>query len=59
MLFRSELERLGIGAIVEDGRVVAATNAPAPRAPWVLTVAWLLLPLAVLLVAAFRRASAE
>ncbi|MCQ9346734.1 hypothetical protein [Corynebacterium phoceense] len=55
----AELERLGIGAIVEDGRVVAATNAPAPRAPWVLTVAWLLLPLAVLLVAAFRRASAE
>lgn len=40
------LERLGVGAVVEDGQIVAETSAgPQPR-PWGLVVAWLLTPLA-------------
>lgn len=41
-----ELEKLGIGAVVDDGRIVAETPAPSPRVPWALTLLWLLTPLA-------------
>ena len=45
------LERLGVGAVVEGGQIVAETDAgPQPR-PWGLVVAWLLTPLAAGLIA--------
>lgn len=45
------LERLGVGAVVADGQIVAETGAgPQPR-PWGLVVAWLLTPLAAGLIA--------
>ncbi|MGV0352831.1 hypothetical protein [Corynebacterium confusum] len=44
------LERLGVGAVVEGGQIVAETDAgPQPR-PWGLVVAWLLTPLAARLI---------
>lgn len=44
----ARLEELGVGVVVEGGRIVAETTAPARPVPWALTVLWLLSPLAAL-----------
>ena len=41
----ARLEELGVGAVVEDGRIVATTNAQPAPVPWGLSVAWCALPL--------------
>lgn len=41
----ARLEELGVGAVVEDGRIVATTNAQPAPAPWGLSAAWCALPL--------------
>lgn len=48
------LEELGVGAVVEDGRIVATTNAQPAPAPWGLSAAWCALPLLVILRSAHR-----
>ena len=48
------LEELGVGAVVEDGRIVATTNAQPAPAPWGLSAAWCALPLLVILRSARR-----
>ena len=48
------LEKLGVGAVVEDGRIVATTNAQPAPAPWGLSAAWCALPLLVILRSAHR-----
>ena len=46
------LEELGVGAVVEDGSIVATTNAQPAPAPWGLSAVWCALPL----LATFRSA---
>ncbi|OFN75487.1 hypothetical protein HMPREF2526_03140 [Corynebacterium sp. HMSC070E08] len=48
------LEELGVGAVVEDGRIAATTNAQPASAPWGLSAAWCALPLLVILRSARR-----
>lgn len=48
------LEELGVGAVVEDGRIVATTNAQPAPVPWALSAAWCALPLLVVLRSARR-----
>lgn len=48
------LEELGVGAVVEDGRIVAITNAQPAPAPWGLSAAWCALPLLAALRSAHR-----
>lgn len=48
------LEELGVGAVVEDGRIAATTNAQPAPAPWGLSAAWCALPLLVILRSARR-----
>lgn len=43
------LEELGVGAVVEDGRIVATTNTQPAPAPWGLSAAWCALPLLTIL----------
>ncbi|TRX50558.1 hypothetical protein FNY88_01940 [Corynebacterium guaraldiae] len=50
----NRLEELGVGAVVEDGRIVATTNAQPAPAPWGLSAAWCALPLLVILRSARR-----
>ena len=40
-----KLEQLGVGAVVQSGRVVATTGATPEPAPWGLSAAWCALPL--------------
>ncbi|WP_083298968.1 hypothetical protein [Corynebacterium sp. HMSC074E01] len=48
------MEELGVGAVVEDGRIVATTNAQPAPAPWGLSAAWCALPLLATLRSAHR-----
>ena len=48
------LEELGVGAVVEDGRIVATTNAQPAPVPWALSAAWCALPLLATLRSARR-----
>lgn len=48
------LEELGVGALVEDGRIVATTNAQPAPAPWALSAAWCAFPLLATLRSARR-----
>ena len=48
------LEELGVGAVVEDGSIVATTNAQPAPAPWGLSAAWCALPLLAVLRSAHR-----
>lgn len=48
------LEELGVGAVVEDGRIVATTNAQPAPVPWALSAAWCALPLLAALRSARR-----
>lgn len=48
------MEELGVGAVVEDGRIVATTNAQPAPAPWGLSAAWCALPLLAVLRSARR-----
>lgn len=48
----ARLEELGVGAVVEDGSIVATTNAQPAPAPWGLSAVWCALPL----LATFRSA---
>ncbi|TRX42482.1 hypothetical protein [Corynebacterium guaraldiae] len=50
----NRLEELGVGAVVEDGRIVATTNAQPAPAPWGLSAAWCVLPLLAALRSAHR-----
>lgn len=50
----ARLEELGVGAVVEDGRIVATTNAQPAPAPWGLSAAWCALPLLATLRSAHR-----
>ena len=50
----NRLEKLGVGAVVEDGRIVVTTNAQPTPAPWVLSAAWCALPLLATLRSARR-----
>lgn len=50
----NRLEELGVGAVVEDGRIVVTTNAQPTPAPWVLSAAWCALPLLATLRSARR-----
>lgn len=50
----ARLEELGVGAVVEDGRIVATTNAQPAPAPWGLSAAWCALPLLAVLRSARR-----
>lgn len=50
----ARLEELGVGAVVEDGRIVATTNAQPAPAPWGLSAAWCALPLLAVLRSAHR-----
>lgn len=50
----TRLEELGVGAVVEDGRIVATTNAQPAPAPWGLSAAWCALPLLATLRSAHR-----
>ena len=44
-----KLKELGVGAVVEDGRIVATTDAAPQPAPWMLSAAWCALPLLAVL----------
>lgn len=48
------LEELGVGSVVEEGHIVATTNAQPTPAPWVLSAAWCALPLLATLRSARR-----
>ncbi len=48
------LEELGVGAVVEDSRIVATTDAQPAPAPWGLSAAWCALPLLTALRSARR-----
>lgn len=50
----NRLEELGVGAVVEDGRIVVTTNAHPAPVPWVLSAAWCALPLLATLRSARR-----
>lgn len=50
----NRLEELGVGAVVEEGRIAATTNAQPAPAPWGLSAAWCALPLLVILRSARR-----
>lgn len=42
-----ELERLGVGAVVESGHIVAETGVAPPRLPWAPMALWLAAPLMI------------
>lgn len=54
----SELERLGIGVVVAEGRIVAETSAPAPSLPWAPMAGWLISPALALVLRAAPRSGA-
>ncbi|HCG46880.1 hypothetical protein [Corynebacterium flavescens] len=44
----AQLEKLGVGVVVLDGRIVASTPAPPPALPWAPMAGWLISPLLAL-----------